>query len=894
MQKSTAFFGFNRGLASRHSLARVDMKRLSFSAEIMDNWMPRVLGSMMLRPGLEYLGSVQADNQARFLPFVFSTDDLALVEITNQAARVWLDDQVITRESVSTVTVNGDFTANVADWTDNDEAGGVSDWVTGGYLSLIGDGSNAAIRDQQVTVAVADRFREHALRIEVSRGPVVFSVGSAIGEDDYVGETTLETGSHSLAFTPTGDFHIRFVNELNRQVLVDSVNVEAAGPMVLSAPWGSNDLRRIRSDQSGDVLFIACKNYLQRKIERRGTRSWSLTWYLSDDGPYTAENKTETTIAASAVNGNVTLTASRSLFVPGHVGTLFRIRSVGQLVSAAIAAANTFTSTIQITGVGESRRFAITVVGTWSGTVTLQRSVGVVGNWVDVAAYTTTNIATTYADSLDNQDVFYRIGFKTAQYTSGTATCKLDYPLGSITGIARVTAYTSSLVVAAEVLTDFGSVAASKFWSIGSWSSATGFPTAVAFYEGRLWWAGNNGVFGSVSDDFYNYNPDTVGDSGPINRTVGSGPVDDINWILPLQRLILGAEGAEHSARATSFDEVLTPTNFNIKEASNLGSKNVIAVKIDSRGVFVQRGGTRLFELSFSVESGDYASIETTLLAPDVGKPNIVHVAVQRLPDTRIHCVRSDGVAAVLIYNPVENVLCWVTVSTDGEIEDVCTLPGDTEDRVYYVVKRTINGVTKRYLEKWALEEEARGGIDNMVSDSFVLYEGAATTSLSGLNHLEGKTVVIWGNGKDLGTKTVVGGQITTLPEAVTVAYVGLPYTAQWKSTKLTYSIPQSDTISLNKRKNLSHIGLVLLDAYAQSLRFGPSFNTLDDMPLIEGNEEVSQSELHTEYDEVAIEFPGEWSTDARICLEAASPRPVTVLAVTIEYEESSDNPRQR
>ena len=893
MQKSTAFFGFNRGLASRHSLARVDMKRLSFSAEIMDNWMPRVLGSMMLRPGLEYLGSVQADNQARLLPFVFSTDDLALIEITNQAARVWLGDQVITRESVSTVTVNGDFTANVADWTDNDEAGGVSDWVTGGYLSLIGDGSNAAIRDQQVTVAVADRFREHALRIEVSRGPVVFSVGSAIGEDDYVGETTLETGSHSLAFTPTGDFHIRFVNELNRQVLVDSVNVEAAGPMVLSAPWGSNDLRRIRSDQSGDVLFIACKNYLQRKIERRGTRSWSLTWYLSDDGPYTAENKTETTIAASAVNGNITLTASRSLFVPGHVGTLFRIRSVGQLVSAAIAAANTFTSTIQITGVGESRRFAITVVGTWSGTVTLQRSVGVVGNWVDVSAYTTTNIATTYADSLDNQDVFYRIGFKTAQYTSGTATCKLDYPLGSITGIARVTAYTSSSVVAAEVLTDFGSVAASKFWSIGSWSSVTGFPTAVAFYEGRLWWAGNNGVFGSVSDDFYNYNPDTVGDSGPINRTVGSGPVDDINWILPLQRLILGAEGAEHSARATSFDEVLTPTNFNIKEASNLGSKNVIAVKIDSRGVFVQRGGTRLFELSFSAESGDYASIETTLLAPDVGKPNIVHVAVQRLPDTRIHCVRSDGVVAVLIYNPVENVLCWVTVSTDGEVEDVCTLPGDTEDRVYYVVKRTINGVTKRYLERWALEEEARGGIDNMVSDSFVLYEGAATTSLSGLSHLEGKTVVIWGNGKDLGTKTVVGGQITTLPEAVTVAYVGLPYTAQWKSTKLTYSIPQSDTISLNKRKNLSHIGLVLLDAYAQSLRFGPSFDTLDDMPLIEGSEEVSQSELHTEYDEVSIEFPGEWGTDARICLEAASPRPVTVLAVTIEYEESSDNPRK-
>lgn len=844
--------------------------------------MPRVLGSMMLRPGLGYIGSTQSNNQARFLPFIFSTDDTALVELTDLTMRVWVDEELITRPSVTTSISNGNFTTDLSGWTDADESGASSSHHASGYMQLVGDGTNAAIRYHLVLVPPADQNVEHALRIVVQRGPVTFSVGSTVGGDEYISETTLDTGYHSIAFTPAGNFYIQFLNELKRAVLVDSVNVEAGGVMTLPAPWGTSDLRLIRADQSGDILFIGCRGFLQRKIERRALRSWSLTWYLSDDGPYLVENATETTLAPSATSGNITITASRSVFSSAHIGALFRIRSEGQRVSASIAAQNTFTNTIEVTGVGESRRFAITITGTWSATVVLQRSVGITGNWVDVASYTV-NQSTTYADSLDNQSVFYRIGIKTGGYSSGTAVVALDYPLGSITGVARITGFTDSTLVSAEVLTEFGGTTASKFWSEGSWSSLNGFPSAVAFYEGRLWWVGNNGIFGSVSDDFFNYNPDTLGDAGPINRTVGSGPVDDINWILPLQRLIIGAEGAEHSVRATSFDEVLTPSNFNIKEASTQGSSSAIAVKIDSRGVYVQRGGTRLFELSFDVEAGDYRSVETTLAVPEVGEPSIVHVAVQRLPDTRIHCVRSDGVVAVLVYNPVENVLCWSTVSTDGEVEDAVVLPGDAEDTVYYVVKRTINGVTKRYLERWALESEARGATVTKTSDSFLTYSGPAVSSLSGLSHLEGKTVVVWGNGKDLGTKTVVGGVINTLPEPVTTATVGLPYTAQWKSTKLAY-IEKGEPIRLTHHKRITQLGFVLADAYPQSLRFGPDFDTLDDMPLYENSEEVGD-DVRESYDEELIEFPGEWNSDSRLCIQAASPRPVTVLAAVLAYE---------
>ena len=114
-----------------------------------------------------------------------------------------------------------------------------------------------------------------------------------------------------------------------------------------------------------------------------------------------------------------------------------------------------------------------------------------------------------------------------------------------------------------------------------------------------MWWAGINGVWGSVSDAYDSFDETLTGDAGPINRTIGSGPVDTINWILSLQRLVLGAQGAEWLAKSSSLDEPLTPTNFNLKTASTQGSGAVDPIKIDQGGVFVNRSGTRVYELAF-------------------------------------------------------------------------------------------------------------------------------------------------------------------------------------------------------------------------------------------------------------------------------------------------------
>lgn len=888
---NTALYAFNRGLISQLGLARIDLKRTALSADTFVNFMPRALGSMMLRPGLQYLGATHSNAAAKLVPFIFSTTDLALIEATGSTLRIWVDDAPIERPAVSTTVANGAFTTDVASWTDSDETGGTSVWVTGGYCGFTGNGTAAAIRDQTLTVASADQNVEHALRIVVERGPITLRVGSSSGGDEYISETVLDTGTHSLAFTPTGaSVYVRFFSRLTQQVLLDSCTIESSGIVTLPAPWLAAALDALRWDQSGDIVYVAASSaYQQRKIERRATKSWSVVLYKPDDGPFELVNTGPTTITPSALSGNITLTASAALFKSGHVGSIWRLTSSGQEVSVSVTAENTFTDAIKVTGVDGTtalRAFTVDISGAWTATVTLQRSFdSETGPWTDVKTWTA-NATVSYDDKLDNTIAWYRIGVKTGDFTSGPVALDLNFPTGNISGVVRITGYTSATSVAAEVLKALGGITATDVWEEGSWSDVKGYPTAVVLTEGRLVWSGQDNAWLSASDAFESFDDTIDGDSAPITKTIGSGPVDTINFLLALQRLIIGAQGTEFVCKSSSLDEPLTTSNSQIKPASTQGSAAVAGLKMDKTGIYVQRGGTRLMAIALN-NYYEYASRDLTLFVPEATQPSIVRIAIQRQPDTRIHCVLSDGTVAVLLFDPVEDLLCWLTMQTSGSVEDVIVQPGadgSAEDAVYYVVNRTINGSTVRYLEKWALESQAQGGTSNYQADSFYLYSGASTTTISGLDHLEGETVCVWANSKDLGTYTVSSGAISGLSEAVTAACIGLVYTAQWKSSKLAYAASMGTALA--QKKKVSHLGVILKNTHYQGLKYGRDFNNLNDLPLVKDGAVVAADTVYDVYDEESFSFDGAWDTDSRLCLQAQAPRPCTLLAAVISVEE--------
>lgn len=937
-KQEKVLLAFNRGVISPRGLARVDLERMAMSADQQTNWMPRVLGSMMLRPGLEHIGNINGNNVGRQIPFTFGVDDTAQLEISANGSlgrlRVRIDDVLITRPTVTTVITNPGFGSDLTGWTDDDEGGTavsaqVFDAFHGGVMSLIGDGENAAVRTQEVTVI--ETGVEHAIDLDVVRGVVGLRVGSTDGDDDYVAESLLGMGNHQMSFTPSGNFWIQVSNVHEHEVWVSSIDMSASGNMFLSSPWDEVHLPKLRWEQSGDVIYVAADGTKQYKIERRGDgRSWSIVEYFPENGPFRVQNTGPIDITPSAISGQITLTASKPLFRPGHANhSLFRMASSGQTVTNTISAQDTFTPVIRVVGAEAARVFAVIIENLSDSTVTLQFAFSDDGPWNDTSPQYTVDFSDSYDDGQDDQIIFYRLGIKTGDYGTDTVTCTLNYTGGSIQGVVRINGYVSRTSVTASVLSDLGATTATKDWWEGEWSDHRGYPSAVALHEGRLWWAGNDKIFGSVSDGYENWDDNTVGDSGPISRSIGFGPIRIIHWLMSMGRLLFGTSDNSSNiaaakmdgnnplgARSNSFDEPLTPTNFNIKT-------------ISSRGLFVDRTEQRLHELLYDIDQQDYKSQDLTVFAPDYNKAGIVQIAVQIKPDLRVHCVRADGTAGVLIYDRLENVICWCEMTSpgaDGVIEDVSVLPGTVEDQVYYVIKRTINSSTERHLCKWALESEAIGGQLSKIADSFTVYDGAATITpfTTELLHLRGETVVIWADGRDIGTDVVTdtGALTNNLAVAASKVVAGLGYMARFKSSKLG----DLTGFSLLERKHVQRIGFIAENMHYQGLQYGPRFSgvaqisesawgesfgdawgdswgvegsvstqPLWDLPQEQDGLIQPPDTIYATYHEDDFAFGGEWDTDSRICLQAEAPRPVTILAAiaVIESVEERSNRRR-
>ena len=593
-------------------------------------------------------------------------------------------------------------------------------------------GSLARAR-KRVVVDTGDRGVEHSLAIAVARGPVVFRVGSTSGDDDYVSETSLGTGYHNLAFTPNSDFHITMQTDALVNRVVSSLSIGDSGTVEITAPWEAADIDNIRYDQSADVVYVDCQGVRPSKIERRGTgRSWSVVDYAPNNGPFLATASSAAKMKLSHFFGNTDLTSDVPFFSPGHVGALFRAFHEGQGGQWRLGALEAVTDAIAMTGIQDTdtgshtaaneRRIVFSVTGTWSGTIIIERSfdgpdLGFKPSNPNYGGSTTGDTGTfsrTIDDEDDNLKVWYRA--RVSSYTSGVAVVTATYAGGGVTGICRVTGYNSNTNVDVEVLSRFSDTGPTANWQEGYWSDARSFPTAVALHGGRLFHAVGGNLFGSVADDYENFNQETVGDAGPIIRTLGSGPVDSIHYLVSLLRLIIGTAGAELALTSSSLDEPVTPSNSNARGFSTQGGANLRAVKLDTRAIMAQRSRSRVLMLGPGTQGsafGDYEGLELTLLVPDLLSAGIVSIAIQRQPDTRIHCVLANGRVGILTYEPQEEVLCWTMWQTDtgtgGAVERAMVLPGVGEDAVYYHIRRTINGATKRYLEKWAMESECTG-----------------------------------------------------------------------------------------------------------------------------------------------------------------------------------------
>ena len=85
-------------------------------------------------------------------------------------------------------------------------------------------------------------------------------------------------------------------------------------------------------------------------------------------------------------------------------------------VTKSITAENTFSDSLPLVG-----HFNLSISGTFVATVTVQRSFDSGSTWLDVDTFT----SSTETYGFDPHQVYYRVGVKTGDFTSGTVVVAL-------------------------------------------------------------------------------------------------------------------------------------------------------------------------------------------------------------------------------------------------------------------------------------------------------------------------------------------------------------------------------------------------------------------------------------------------------------------------------------
>lgn len=283
----------------------------------------------------------------------------------------------------------------------------------------------------------------------------------------------------------------------------------------------------------------------------------------------------------------------------------------------------------------------------------------------------------------------------------------------------------------------------------------------------------------------------------------------------------------------------------------------------------------------FTAAAADDLSVTWT--EPDAWKKRVVSSG------PGLYYVRAR-VTTVYSTNPV---LDQVHVPGAPVVESVAVIPGadgagqvqdsTARDEVWVTVRRTINGATKRYIE--VLErpyEDEDDPEDAYFADAIITYDGAAATTITGLDHLEGETVKVWADGGVVADKTVASGQITLDSEA-RVVQIGLGYTHRMKTLKMGEGNPAGTAVGKTKR----HYALTIVVQNSHTIRYGPSTGNLQ-MADFRAVSDPMDAAVPLFTGEKRVQFPGDYNRDARIVCESDDPAPFTLLALA---PESTVNP---
>jgi hypothetical protein len=581
-----------------------------------------------------------------------------------------------------------------------------------------------------------------------------------------------------------GQGYIRFYTD-DGQLLNAGVPYEVSTSYAVS---DATELWELSFTQSADVLYIAHPKYPPAKLQRFGATNWVLQDIVFQDGPYLPFNTTSTTFTPAGTSGTVAVIASATTGING--GTGFRSSDVGRMLR------------IKAGGVW--------LWGTIASVVDTKNITWAIappnGSQVPTAAEGIANVSagSVFGVTITNGGGGYGATPPSVFFSGGGGSGAIAYAVltnGVVTDIVMSvtgTGYTS----APDVVINFPTPivpSSTTFWRLGVWTSNSNYPGCVVFNQDRLIWAGPSSnpsrIDGSNVSDYENMAPTqldgTVIDSNAIGFSLNASTMNKIQWMMSDEwGLLCGTAGGEWVVSPSTLQQAITPTNINAKQSTSYGVAATAAIRVGKSTLFVQRTGRKLREMTYQYVINTFQAPDISLVSEHLTVTGLKQLCFTLAPYQQIWMCRNDGTLVGIAYDKDQDCVGWHQhqIGGSGIVESVAAMPATdvTRDELWMVVNRTINGSTKRYVEVMTKFWEDGDTVQHAVFlDSSAEYDGAPTTTITGLTWLEGSTVGVLADGSTHPDCVVSNTGVITLQRSASVVQVGLKYSSSGKTLRI-------------------------------------------------------------------------------------------------------------
>lgn len=633
-------------------------------------------------------------------------------------------------------------------------------------------------------------------------------------------------------------------------------------PYEMAVPWVETDLANLRAAQAGNSIFVASGMAKPPQvITRSALLSWACADYASDSGPVDSQNVAAgVTIQASAVTGaGITLTGVGGPLSSDMVGGVIRLED------RDLSLTPEWTPTETAIASGAQRR--------WNGNV-----------------YQATAVA---KDAGPNAPI----------HTSGDVSAGQNYQTWRFLhpgyGFVRVTAVGGANSGTADVLTQLPATVVSGGtlrWSGPAWTPAKGYPELVAYNYPRLGWYRGNAYWYTGNDDAENHDLGFADDTDAIaGRVIApDGSLVEFKWALPSGPLLLGTSDIEWVLRGPEAFGALTPRTAKAFPLGSDGSAAQIATAVDGGVMFIGATRKRLHFTKFQGQSDPpLASEEISVTAEHIFAAKMVGGCWQRDPYRVFWMWFDDGTMASLTWMPGQQIAAFCRhPRANFFVEDMCCIPSVSSgiDQVYMIVRRTINGATKRYVEQLADYFTPADNAAPSAAGAWFVDCGLRLTSVSGvteitqLAHLEGQQVAVFADGAMQKRKTVSGGAITLDRTSFDIT-VGLPVRGYIRDLPRNFATQGGATTG--DQKTIHEALVRVLHTGGGRLRV---YNSEEDVPelwepLIETGAQDYGALPALFSGSAKLTVEGAFDYEARLEFECDDALPSTVLALSPKLE---------